>query len=95
MNRKIAAIVAVVLLLLIGSAIPPSPSAASDITIVGVVNDSSQIVADEMIFEVDDTREGNKLVTDYIGQTVKVTGKLNIEGDMRIISVQKFEVLDD
>ena len=95
MNRKIEAIVAVAFLLLIGWAILPSPLPASDITMVGVVNDSNQIVADEMIFEVDDTRQGNKLVTDYIGQTVKVTGKLNIEGDMRIISVQRFEVLDD
>ena len=95
MNRKIEAIVAVVILLLIVTAIIPSPSPASDITIVGVVNDSNQIVVDEMIFEVEDTREGTKLVTDYIGQTVKVTGKLNIEGDMRIISVEEFEVLDD
>jgi hypothetical protein len=36
---------------------------------------------------VDDTWIGNKLVTNYIGQTVKVAGKLKIEGDMRIISV--------
>lgn len=95
MNRKIVTIAAAALLLIIGSAILPSPLAASDITIVGVVNDSNQIVADGMIFEVDDTQEGNKLVTDYIGQTVRVTGKLNIEDDMRIISVKEFKVLDD
>ena len=95
MNLKFKNIFAVALLLLIGIIIFPSHLPASEITIVGVVNDSNQIVADEVIFEVDDTPQGDKLVTNYIGKTVKVTGKLNIEGDMRIISVQKFEVLDD
>jgi hypothetical protein len=95
MNLKFINIFAVALLLLIGTILFPSHLTASEITIVGVVNDSNQIVADEVIFEVNDTPQGDKLVTNYVGKTVKVTGKLNIEGDMRIISVQKFEVLAD
>ena len=94
MNRIVKAIIAVAFLLLIGSAVSFSPSGASDIIIVGVVNDSNQIVAGEVIFEVDDTPEGNNLVANYIGKTVKVTGKLNIEGDMRIIAVKSFKVID-
>jgi hypothetical protein len=77
----------------LGIIIIPSYLLASEITVVGVVNDSNQIVADEVVFEVDDTPEGNNLVTNYIGKTVKVTGKLNIEGDMRIITVKSFKVV--
>ncbi len=94
MNRKINAIVAVVFFLFMGAIVIPSATTASDVSVVGVVNDSNQIVADEVIFEVDDTPEGDNLVTNYIGKTVKVTGKLNIEGDMRIIAVKSFEVIE-
>ena len=93
MNRKIEAIVVVALLLFMGIILIPSHLLASEITVVGMVNDSNQIVADELIFEVDDTPEGDDLVTNYIGKTVKVTGKLNIEGEMRIIAVKSFEVI--
>lgn len=95
MNRKFINIFAAVLSLFMGIIIFPAHLPASEMTIVGVVNNSNQIVADDVILEVDDTPEGERLVKAYIGKTVKVTGKLNIEGDMRIISVRKFEVLDD
>ena len=65
------------------------------ITIVGEVNDSNQIAVGEEIYEVDDTPQGDDLVKNYIGQKVKVTGKLRIEGDMRIIDVTKFEVVKE
>ncbi|UCE52894.1 MAG: hypothetical protein JSV31_27170 [Desulfobacterales bacterium] len=94
MNRKIEAIVAVAFFLFMGTIIIPSLLMASDITVVGEVNDSNQIVADGVVFEVDDTPEGDNLVTNYIGKTVKVTGKLNIEGDMRIIAVKSFKVIE-
>ena len=93
MNRKISAVFMVIIFLFAGRFIIPSAIMASDITVVGVVNDSSQIVADDVIFEVDSTPQGDRLVTNYIGKTVKVTGTLNIEGDMRIISVKEFEVI--
>ena len=62
------------------------------ITIVGEVNDANQIISDGDIYEVDDTPKGDDLVKNYMGQKVKVTGKLRIEGDMRIIDVTTFEV---
>ena len=94
MKRNFEAIVVAAFFLLLGIIINPSPLLASDITIVGEVNDSNQIVADGVIFEVDDTPEGDNLVTNYIGKTVKVTGKLNLEGDMRIIAVKSFKVIE-
>jgi hypothetical protein len=44
---------------------------------------------------VDDTQEGNNLVTKFKNKKVKVTGKLIIEGDMRIIAVKEFEVVEE
>jgi hypothetical protein len=93
MNRKIEAVITMAFFLFMGTIIIPSPLLASDITVVGEVNDSNQIVADDVVFEVDDTAEGDNLVTNFIGKTVKVTGKLNIEGDMRIITVKSFKVI--
>lgn len=76
--------------------IGPSRSPAFDVvTIVGEVNYSNQIVVDDQIYEVDDTQQGNYLMKHYIGQKVKVTAKLRIEGDMRILDVMKFEVFKD
>jgi hypothetical protein len=70
------------------------PLTASDmIKIVGKVNDVNQIIVDGEIFEVDDTPEGNDLVTNYISRKVEVTGKLRIEGDMRIIAVTEFKIV--
>jgi hypothetical protein len=58
-----------------------------------VVNGSSQIIAEDVIFEVDYTPQGEDLVKNYIYKKVKVTGKLRIEGDMRILEVTKFEIV--
>jgi hypothetical protein len=70
-------------------------SAFDNVTIVGEVNDSNQIIVDGETYEVDDTPEGNDLMKNYIGQKVKVTGKLRIEGDMRVLDVTKFEVVKE
>ena len=65
------------------------------ITIVGEVNDANQIISDGDIYEVDDTLQGDDLVKKYTGQKVKVTGKLRIEGDMRILEVTAFEIVEE
>ena len=96
MNRKIQtaliAALALFVVLIVGSVSAP---AFDVVTIVGEVNDTSQIVVDGEIYEVDDTPQGNHLVKNYMGQKVKVTGKLRIEGDMRILDVTAFEVVGE
>ena len=67
---------------------------ASDVTIIGEVNDSYQIVAqDGKVYEVADTEKGNDLVENQIGQKVKVTGTLMEEGEYTVIFVKDYEVL--
>lgn len=63
------------------------------VTIVGEVNDSNQIVVEGEIYEVDDTPKGDDLVKNYVGEKVKVTGKLRLEGDMRILEVTQFGIV--
>ena len=71
------------------------PPLASDIvTIIGDVNETNQIVVDGAIYEVDDTPVGDDLVKNYIHQKVEVIGKLSIEGDMRIIAVKSFKIVE-
>jgi hypothetical protein len=94
MNRKTAIgqwVTVVFCVVLISGSIPAS--AFDVVTIVGKVNGTNQIVVDEEIYEVDDTPRGNELVKNHIGQKVKVTGKLRIEGDMRVLEVTEFEVV--
>ena len=96
MKRKTGATILAVFFWVMMVVISPSPLPASDtITIVGEVNDANQIIADGVIYEVDDTPEGNELLTNYISQKVEVTGSLRIEGDMRIIAVKSFKVVKE
>jgi len=72
-----------------------SPLLATDIvTIIGQVNETNQIDVDGDIYEVDDTPVGDDLVKNYIHQKVEVIGKLSIEGDMRIIAVKSFKIVE-
>jgi len=96
MNRKTETALLIALVFFMVLNIGSLPVMAFDvITIVGEVNAANQIVSDGDVFEVDDTPQGDDLVKNYIGQKVKVTGKLRIEGDMRIIDVTKFDVIKE
>ena len=96
MNRKTAPtlLIAFVFFIVLISGAFPVP-AFDVITIVGEVNDASQIMSDGEIYEVDDTPQGDDLVKNYMRQKVKVTGKMRIEGDMRILDVTKIDVIKD
>lgn len=94
MKRKTEAAILAVFFGVMMVVLSSSPLAASDtITIVGEVNDANQIVAEGVIYEVDDTPQGNELVTNYISRKIEVTGSLRIEGDMRIFAVKFFKLV--
>ena len=44
-------------------------------------------------YEVADTEKGNELVLNHIGEKVKVTGEVEEEDDVKILTVAAFEVL--
>jgi len=68
---------------------------AGDITIVGEVNDTQQIVAEGQIYEVANTPMGDDLVVNYIAVKVKVTGKVEEKEDMKIITVKSFNAVPE
>ena len=68
---------------------------AGDITIVGEVNDTQQIVADGQVYEVANTPKGDDLVINYIAVRVKVTGIVEEKEDMKIITVKTFEAVPE
>ncbi|MEE4607195.1 MAG: hypothetical protein V2J65_38395 [Desulfobacteraceae bacterium] len=92
MKRSLGFVVAIVILTTICLLI--SPVAVNRTTIVGEVNYSYQIVADNEIYEVSDNAAGDDLVFNYIAQKVKVVGQLKENDDLKIITVESFEVVE-
>lgn len=72
-----------------------TPSLANEVTIVGEVNNSYQIVTDGQIYEVAENKIGNDLVTNYISQTVKITGTIEEKDEVKIITVTTFKVVTE
>ena len=92
MKRSLGFVVAIVILTTICLLI--SPVAVNRTTIVGEVNYSYQIVADNEIYDVSDNAAGDDLVFNYIAQKVKVVGQLKENDDLKIITVESFEVVE-
>ena len=70
---------------------------AETATIIGEVNDDCQLVESEngQIYEVAENKIGDDLVNNYISQTVKVTGKVQIKDGIKYIIISHFEVISD
>ena len=69
------------------------PVFAAEVTIVGEVNYSYQIMADGQIYEVANTAIGDDLVMNHIAEKVEVTGNIEEKGEMIIITVKSFKVV--
>ncbi len=96
MNRKTAPVLLIAFVFFFVLIVGAFPVPAFDVvTIVGEINDANQIISDGDIYEVDDTPQGDDMVKNYMGRKVKVTGKMRIEGDMRILEVTKIELVKD
>jgi hypothetical protein len=68
---------------------------SDEVTVVGTVNDSYQIVTDGYeVYEIGDNELGDELVN-HVGATVEVTGEVE-EGDgVKIIMVTSFVVIEE
>lgn len=69
------------------------PVFAAEITIVGEVNYSYQIMADGQTYEVANTAKGDDLVLNFIAEKVEVTGTVEKKGEIKIITVKSFKVV--
>ena len=72
-----------------------NPVFATEITIVGEVNDAFQIVTDKQIYDVANTELGYDLIINYIAEKVEITGTVEEKEDMKIITVRSFKIVPE
>ncbi len=68
---------------------------AAEITVVGEVNDTFQIVANNTIYEVAETPMGDDLVKNYIAEKVEVIGTVEETDEGKIITVKSFKIVPE
>ena len=72
--------------------VPVHGLAAESVNIEGEVGDNYQIITSNgQIYEISDTSQGNDLAENYLGEKVKVTGTLEKEGDVEVLTIISFE----
>ena len=92
--HRLKRLIGVLLMLLLAA--PLAVTAADPMTIQGQVNENYQIVdATGQIYEVADTTAGNELVENHIGEKAKVTGTIELDQDVKIITVTSFTIIAD
>lgn len=69
------------------------PVFASEMTFVGDVNHAYQIMADGQIYEVANTSMGDDLVMNHMAKKVEVTGTVEDQEEVKIITVESFKVV--
>jgi hypothetical protein len=75
--------------------LPFAAVATEETTVVGIVNDLGQIIADDgTTYEVADNEKGSDLVIVYAGEKVRVTGTVAQDGDSMVITVSDFETTE-
>lgn len=73
----------------------PLGTIANEITLIGEINDTNQLVADGEIYDIADTPAGDDLVRNYISARVKVIGTIEEGEELKIIRVKSFQVVDE
>lgn len=68
---------------------------SEEIVLIGEINDTHQLVAEDEIFDIDDTSLGDDLAENYISMKVRVTGTVKPGDELRIIRVKTFEVVEE
>ena len=94
MDKKRKWIVAGIICVFSFALICSNPVFAEEITIIGTVNDTYQIVADDgVVYEVEDTDMGNDMLN-HVGKTVEATGKVVEEDGVKSIKVESYKILE-
>jgi len=69
-----------------------TPALAGEVTLIGEVNESYQLVSNGQIYEIADTPKGNEMAENFISSKVKVTGTIEEKNEIKTITVINFEV---
>lgn|GEM_PF-3275934 len=81
--------VMIIFILLAGAAF------AAEVILVGEINDTQQLVADNQIYEVAPGEIGDYLVTKLISEKVRIFGEVVEQDGIKTIIVNRYEVVDD
>lgn len=81
--------VTIIFILLTGAAF------AAEVILVGEINDTQQLVADNQIYEVAPGEIGDYLVTKLISEKVRIFGEVVEQDGIKTIIVNRYEVVDD
>ena len=68
---------------------------AADVVLIGEINDTEQLVAENEIYEIGPGELGDYLVTRLISVKVKVYGDLVEENGVKTIHVKRYEVMEE
>lgn len=92
-NKKLL-FVGLLAMLMIAFLAGPAISADS-VTIVGIVNDSYQIVTDnDQVYEIAEGEKGDELI-EFVDKKVKVTGTVEEDDGTKVITVTSYEVIEE
>ena len=92
-NRKGLSLFLCVLFVLIVGAVPAP--AEEQVTVLGTVNASYQIVTeDNQVYDVAESEKGDEVV-EMVGQKVKVMGTVEEQDDVKVIMVTSYEVIEE
>ena len=92
-NRKGLSLFLCVLFVLIVGAVPAP--AEEQVTVLGTVNASYQIVTeDHQVYDVAESEKGDEVV-EMVGQKVKVMGTVEEQDDVKVIMVTSYEVIEE
>ncbi|MBT8341394.1 MAG: hypothetical protein HKP58_05055 [Desulfatitalea sp.] len=70
------------------------PVFAGQVTLTGMVTDDFQVIDDHgQSYDIAETAKGEEMVEKAAGKTVKVTGTLEEDGDMRTLVVASFTIV--
>ena len=92
-NKKLL-FVGLLAMLMIAFLAGPAISADS-VTIVGIVNDSYQIVTDnDQVYEIAEGEKGDELI-EFVDKKVKVTGTVEEDDGAKLMTVTSYEVIEE
>jgi len=93
--KKQCVICLIIFIAFIFSVLSLSHAQTEVITLVGEINDTGQLVAEGDIFDIAPNDLGNDLVQNYISIKVKVECTVQEGEELKIITVKRFQIVDE
>jgi hypothetical protein len=74
---------------------PVAYAQSEEVTLVGEINDTNQLIANGELYDIEPTALGEDLAQHYISMKVKVECTVRQGEELRIITVKSFQTVDE